>query len=171
VSDFRNLTRIPTPHLKEVRVREIFQRVLTLLKHDLDQFNIHVVTSVKPADLLIKVDPELIEQVMINIVKNAIQALEEKPEKQIKLSARRDSKNNVTIRIRDNGAGIDEEAISKIFIPFFTTKKNGSGIGLSLSKQIMRQHKGAIKVVSNLDEGTEFSLRFEDQELENVPVA
>ena len=171
VSDFRNLTRIPTPHLKEVRVKEIFQRVLTLLKHDLDQFNIHVVTSVKPADLLIKVDPELIEQVMINIVKNAIQALEEKPEKQIKLSARRDSKNNVTIRIRDNGAGIDEEAISKIFIPFFTTKKNGSGIGLSLSKQIMRQHKGAIKVVSNLDEGTEFSLRFEDQELENVPVA
>jgi nitrogen fixation/metabolism regulation signal transduction histidine kinase len=171
VSDFRNLTRIPIPHLKEVKVKEIFQRVLTLLKHDLDQFNIHVITSVKPADVVVKVDPELIEQVMINIVKNAIQALEEEPDKQIKLSARRDNKNNVTIRIKDNGAGIDEEALSKIFIPFFTTKKNGSGIGLSLSKQIMRQHKGAIKVVSNLDEGTEFSLRFEDQELEEVPVA
>ena len=170
VSDFRNLTRIPTPQIKEVRVNEIFQRVLTLLKHDLDQFNIHVITSVKPQELLIKVDPELIEQVMINIVKNAIQALEEEPEKQIKLTARKDNKNNVTIRIKDNGAGIDEEALSKIFIPFFTTKKNGSGIGLSLSKQIMRQHKGAIKVVSHLDEGTEFSLRFEDQELEQIPV-
>jgi signal transduction histidine kinase len=170
VSDFRNLTRIPIPQLKEVKVREIFQRVLTLLKHDLDQYNINVITSVKPADLMLKVDPELIEQVMINIVKNAIQALEEKPEKQIKLSARWDNKSIVTIRIRDNGAGIDEEALSKIFIPFFTTKKNGSGIGLSLSKQIMRQHKGAIKVVSNLDEGTEFSLRFEDQQMEKVSV-
>jgi nitrogen fixation/metabolism regulation signal transduction histidine kinase len=169
VSDFRNLTRIPIPQLKEVRVKEIFQRVITLLKHDLDQDNISVFTSIKPAELLLKVDPELIEQVMINIVKNAIQAFEEEPQKEIKLSARRD-KNNVTIRIKDNGAGIDEEALGKIFIPFFTTKKNGSGIGLSLSKQIMRQHKGAIKVVSNLDVGTEFSLRFEDQELEKIPV-
>ena len=170
VSDFRNLTRIPIPQIKEVKVKEIFQRVLTLLKHDLDQFGINVVTSVRPAELSIRVDPELIEQVMINIVKNAIQALSEKTDKQIKLSARIDNKSNVTIRIKDNGSGIDEEALSKIFIPFFTTKKNGSGIGLSLSKQIMRQHKGAIKVVSNLDEGTEFSLRFEDQEMEKVSV-
>ena len=170
VSDFRNLTRIPIPQLKEVKVKEIFERVTTLLKHDFDQNDINLVTSIKPADLSLKVDPGLIEQVMINIVKNAVQALEEEPQKHIKLSARRDNKDNVTIRIKDNGAGIDEEALGKIFIPFFTTKKNGSGIGLSLSKQIMRQHKGAIKVVSHLDEGTEFSLRFEDQELEKIPV-
>ena len=170
VSDFRNLTRIPIPQMKEVKVKDIFQRVTTLLKHDLDESNIKVITSIKPAELLLKVDPELIEQVMINIVKNAIQAFEEEPQKQIELTARRDSKNIVTLGIKDNGSGIDEEALGKIFIPFFTTKKNGSGIGLSLSKQIMRQHKGAIKVVSNLDEGTEFSLRFEDQELEKIPV-
>lgn len=170
VSDFRNLTRIPIPQIKEIKVKEIFQRVITLLKHDLDQDNINVITSIKPDELILKVDPELIEQVMINIVKNAIQAFEEEPRKQIKLSASRDNEDNVTIRIQDNGAGIDEEALGKIFIPFFTTKKNGSGIGLSLSKQIMRQHKGAIKVVSNVDEGTEFSLRFEDQELEKIPV-
>ena len=170
VSDFRNLTRIPIPQMKEVKVKDIFQRVTTLLKHDLDESNIKVITSIKPAELLLKVDPELIEQVMINIVKNAIQAFEEEPQKQIELTARRDSKNIVTLGIKDNGSGIDEEALGKIFIPFFTTKKNGSGIGLSLSKQIIRQHKGAIKVVSNLDEGTEFSLRFEDQELEKIPV-
>ncbi len=170
VSDFRNLTRIPIPQIKEVKVKEIFQRVITLFKHDLDQDNINVITSIKPDELILKVDPELIEQVMINIVKNAIQAFEEEPRKQIKLSASRDNKNNVTIRIQDNGVGIDEEALGKIFIPFFTTKKNGSGIGLSLSKQIMRQHKGAIKVVSNVDEGTEFSLRFEDQEPEKISV-
>ena len=170
VSDFRNLTRIPIPRLKEVKVKEIFQRVITLLKHDLSQGQINIETSIEPEDLTIKVDPELIEQVMINIVKNAIQALEERQNKHIHLSAACDEKNDVTINIKDNGAGIDEEALSKIFIPFFTTKKNGSGIGLSLSKQIMRQHKGAIKVVSNLDQGTEFSLRFEGQELEKVPV-
>jgi signal transduction histidine kinase len=170
VSDFRNLTRIPIPQLKEVKVKEIFQRVTTLLKHDFDLNNISLATSIKPTDLALKVDPELIEQVMINIVKNAVQALEEEPQKNIKMTARRDDKNTVTIKIKDNGAGIDEEALSKIFIPFFTTKKNGSGIGLSLSKQIMRQHKGAIKVVSHIDEGTEFSLRFEDQELEKIPV-
>lgn len=170
VSDFRNLTRIPIPRLKEVKVKEIFQRVITLLKHDLSQGQINIETTIEPADLSIKVDPELIEQVMINIVKNAIQALEERQDKHIHLSAACDEKNDVTINIKDNGAGIDEEALSKIFIPFFTTKKNGSGIGLSLSKQIMRQHKGAIKVVSNLDQGTEFSLRFEGQELEKVPV-
>ncbi len=170
VSDFRNLTRIPIPQLKEVKVKEIFQRVVTLLKHDLEQVNIEVITTIIPTDLLVRVDPELIEQVMINIVKNAIQAFEEEPQKQISLSARRDDISTVTLCIKDNGSGIDEEALSKIFIPFFTTKKNGSGIGLSLSKQIMRQHKGAIKVVSNIDEGTEFSLRFEDQELEKAAV-
>ncbi len=170
VSDFRNLTRIPIPQLKEVKVKEIFQRVVTLLKHDLEQVNIEVITTITPSGLLVRVDPELIEQVMINIVKNAIQAFEEEPQKQIMLSARRDDINTVTLCIKDNGSGIDEEALGKIFIPFFTTKKNGSGIGLSLSKQIMRQHKGAIKVVSNIDEGTEFSLRFEDQELEKAAV-
>ena len=170
VSDFRNLTRIPIPQMKEVKVKDIFQRVTTLLKHDLDESNIKVITSIKPAELLLKVDPELIEQVMINIVKNAIQAFEEEPQKQIELTARRDSKNIVTLGIKDNGSGIDEEALGKIFLPFFTTKKNGSGIGLSLSKQIIRQHKGAIKVVSNLDEGTEFSLRYDDHKLEKIPV-
>ena len=170
VSDFRNLTRIPIPRMKEVKVQEIFERVLTLLKHDLDEHAISVVTSIKPQDLIVKVDPELIEQVMINIVKNAIQALEEETDRHIRLSASKDNKDNITIRIKDNGPGIDEEALTKIFIPFFTTKKNGSGIGLSLSKQIMRQHKGAIKVVSHIDQGTEFSLRFEDQTIEKVPV-
>ena len=76
------------------------------------------------------------------------------------LQAYQNEKKNVLISIKDNGPGIDEEAQSKIFIPFYTTKKNGSGIGLSLSKQIMRQHLGSISVKSRIDEGTEFILRF-----------
>ena len=171
VSDFRNLTRIPIPQLKVVQAKELFDRVLTLLKNDMEENRIKVQTHIDQADLSFQADPELIEQVMINIIKNAIQALdEESDEKLIEISALKDDKNNTTIKIKDNGPGIDEEALSKIFIPFFTTKKNGSGIGLSLSKQIMRQHKGAIKVVSNLDKGTEFSLRFREPEPETADV-
>ena len=171
VSDFRNLTRIPIPKLKMVRAQELFDRVLTLLKNDMEENEISVQTHIDESDLSFQADPELIEQVMINIIKNAIQALDDEVEdKLIEISAQKDDKNNTTIRIKDNGPGIDEEALGKIFIPFFTTKKNGSGIGLSLSKQIMRQHKGAIKVVSNLDEGTEFSLRFREPEPETADV-
>lgn len=105
-------------------------------------------------------DPELIQQVLINLLKNAIQALEEKQERQILINCYQDESGNTYLVVRDNGSGIDEEALSKIFIPFFTTKKKGSGIGLSLSRQIMRQHNGSISVKSKMGEGTEFTLRF-----------
>jgi two-component system, NtrC family, nitrogen regulation sensor histidine kinase NtrY len=102
--------------------------------------------------------------VLINLVKNAIQALEENDEmdkeKLLIISANGLENNSVSISITDNGPGIEEDALKKIFIPFFTTKKSGSGIGLSLSKQIMRQHKGSISVKSVINQGTEFVLRF-----------
>ena len=98
---------------------------------------------------------------LINILQNAVHALEENTEeKHIIVRAFVNEYNRPTIVIRDNGCGIDEEALSKIFIPFFTTKKQGSGIGLSLSKQIMRKHGGGITVKSVMNEGTEFTLRF-----------
>ena len=108
----------------------------------------------------IKIDQELIEQVLINLLKNAVQALEDSEDRYIELKAFNNEKNSAFISVKDNGPGIDEDAQSKIFIPFYTTKKNGSGIGLSLSKQIMRQHLGNITVKSKVDEGTEFILRF-----------
>jgi len=102
----------------------------------------------------------LIEQVLINLIKNAIQALVEENEKTIIMAAYQKDPKHIHISIKDSGPGIDEEAQSKIFIPFFTTKKSGSGIGLSLSKQIMRQHLGSISVKSKANQGTEFILRF-----------
>jgi signal transduction histidine kinase len=107
------------------------------------------------------IDKELIDQVLINLLQNAIHALEENvEEKHILIKAFINEYNRPVIVIRDNGSGIDEEALAKIFIPFFTTKKQGSGIGLSLSKQIMRKHGGGISVKSVSNEGTEFTLRF-----------
>ena len=85
---------------------------------------------------------------------------ENEEEKMIIINAFVNEYGRHTMKIRDNGSGIDEEALGKIFIPFFTTKKQGSGIGLSLSKQIMRKHGGAIMVKSVINEGTEFTLRF-----------
>jgi two-component system, NtrC family, nitrogen regulation sensor histidine kinase NtrY len=160
VNDFRSLTHTPMPQFQMVSVRELFEHVSILMKHDLEINQIRFIVNVKPQNLALTVDPELIQQVLINLLKNAIQALEERENKIIELLAYQDEKNNTLFIVKDNGPGIDEEAQSKIFIPFFTTKKTGSGIGLSLSRQIMRQHNASISVKSKNDEGTEFILRF-----------
>lgn len=161
VSDFRNLTKIPIPKIGRVLIKDLFNRVKVLLRNDFKSSNINLLINLSSDDLTISADQELIEQVLINLLKNAIQALEEKEgEKTIELSSYVENKRRVIIKVKDNGAGIEEEALDKIFIPFFTTKKQGSGIGLSLSKQIMRQHKANISVKSTLEEGTEFILKF-----------
>jgi len=161
VSDFRNMTRIKLPTLECIEVNEIISHVLLLLKQDVEANNIKLEVSVKE-DLTINIDKEQIEQVLINVVKNAIQALAqgEKDDKSLAITAMSYPTGGAFISIADNGTGIEEEALKKIFIPFFTTKKNGSGIGLSLSKQIMRNHGGNISAKSQIGEGTEFLLKF-----------
>lgn len=160
VNDFRSLTHTPEPKFQMVSVMELFNQLSVLFNHDFTASNIKFIVNVSPVNLAISIDPELIQQVLINLIKNAIQALDERENKIIELKAYQDEKNNTLFVLKDNGPGIDEEAQTKIFIPFFTTKKSGSGIGLSLSRQIMRQHKGSISVKSKIDEGTEFILRF-----------
>jgi len=160
VTDFRSLTHIPKTKFAEVAISDLFEHIELLMKHELEENQIDYKRSITPPDLKIKIDQELIEQVLINLIKNAIQALREEPEKHIELSAFVKDNKHIIVSVKDSGPGIDEEAQSKIFIPFYTTKKSGSGIGLSLSKQIMRQHLGTISVKSKLNEGTEFVLRF-----------
>lgn len=160
VNDFRSLTHTPEPKFEMVSVMELFDQITMLLKHDMESNSIRFIVNVKPQNLSLTIDPELIQQVLINLIKNAVQALEERENKIIELFAYQDEKNNTIFIVKDNGPGIEEEAQSKIFIPFFTTKKSGSGIGLSLSRQIMRQHNASISVKSKIDEGTEFTLRF-----------
>ena len=161
VSDFRNLTKIPEPNLLDVEIRKVLEHINTLLKHELKAKGIDLIINLSPLDLVFKMDKELIDQVLINLLQNAIHALEEREEeKVILINAFVNDYGRPTLIIRDNGSGIDEEALTKIFIPFFTTKKQGSGIGLSLTKQIMRKHGGAITVKSVVNEGTEFTLTF-----------
>lgn len=164
VSDFRNLTRIPIPQLEDVLICDLIRPMLSLLRFDIEQNDIKINLEVEPEQLMIRVDKEQVEQVLINLLKNAIQAMGENEEmnkpKEITICAAVASDDRVVIKIADNGTGIDEEALKKVFIPFFTTKKSGSGIGLSLSKQIMRKHNGNISVHSVVNEGTEFMLSF-----------
>ena len=160
VNDFRSLTHTPEPKFQMVSVMELFDQITVLLRNEIESNNIKFIVNVKPQNLALSIDPELIQQVLINLIKNAVQALEERENKIVELLAYQDEKNNTLFVLKDNGPGIDEEAQTKIFIPFFTTKKTGSGIGLSLSRQIMRQHNASISVKSKVDEGTEFILRF-----------
>ena len=160
VQDFRNLTRTPKPKLKKITVSELLKQIEVLMKNEVANNKVDLSVSTDPSDLTINADKELVEQVLINLVKNAIQAFDEQTHRHVQLKAYVTDKGRPIISVADNGNGIDEEALQRIFIPFYTTKKNGSGIGLSLSRQIMRQHQGMLTVKSEIDEGTEFSLRF-----------
>ena len=160
VDDYRNLTKIPVPNFQNVMVSSFFDRMLKLLKQQLESKKVRILSEVIPADLEVMADPDLIDQVLINLIVNAINAVENANDPEVKLTGRIDPTGSVIIQVIDNGKGIPTELHEKIFIPFFTTKKEGSGIGLSLSKQIMRVHKGSISVSSVPDKETVFTLRF-----------
>ena len=130
------------------------------MQGECDKNDIALHTAIDPRTLELTADPDLIEQVLINLMRNAVQALAGRSNARMDLSAQLDGRGRVVIRVRDNGPGILEDVQERIFIPFFTTKRDGSGIGLALSRQIMRVHRGTISVQSKPEEETVFTLRF-----------
>lgn len=160
VKEFRSLTSIPKPKISTISIRPLLEELCMLHRKELAEKNIKLNISVYPEDLTIPADKNMVEQVLINLLKNAMQSFEEQEHREITLKAYLTEKARPMIAIRDNGTGIDPEALEKIFIPFYTTKKTGSGIGLSLSRQIMRQHQGTLTVKSTVGKGTEFFMRF-----------
>lgn len=157
---YRNLNKITKANLARVFISELFENIHRLMQPTLLQKNIEVSIILKEPLLYIEIDAGLIEQVLINLILNAIDAVKSIPEPKIILSAYTDNDNKIIIKVADNGSGMTDEVLDKIFIPFFSTKKNGNGIGLSLCKQIMMVHKGSITVQSKENEGTAFYLRF-----------
>jgi nitrogen fixation/metabolism regulation signal transduction histidine kinase len=160
VSAYRSLLKIPKPVFREVAVADMLQRIKTLLQADLAARNIQINLLPSREELLIQADSELVEQVLINLIKNAMEALVGEENALIEISSARRKEHEVVIQIRDNGPGIEDEFVDQIFIPFFTSKKEGSGIGLSLSRQIMHLHKGSITMQTAWGEGTVFTLIF-----------
>jgi signal transduction histidine kinase len=157
---YRNLNKITTLNLKRIHVSELFSHLHQLMLPTLTKKGIELVILLKDGDLSFQADTDLIEQVLINLLVNSIEAVKETEAPKIVLSAGITSNKKVILKISDNGTGMPEEVLDKIFIPFFSTKKSGSGIGLSLCKQIMMLHRGTIQVQSKEGEGTSFSLQF-----------
>jgi two-component system, NtrC family, nitrogen regulation sensor histidine kinase NtrY len=157
---YRNLNKINTLTVKKIYIRNLFESMHNLMQPTLVKKNIDLEIILKDPDLMLEADSSLIEQVLINLVVNAAEAVKEKEDPRILLSAYITPNNKVVIKVADNGGGMPEELIEKIFIPFFSTRKTGSGIGLSLCKQIMLLHKGTIQVQSVEGEGSAFLLYF-----------
>jgi len=160
IDAYRDYTSIPLPKIKPIEVCQLIDHVYQLMKADLRQSTIEFNIEINPKELEINIDEELIEQVLINLIKNATEALEGTTSPQINIKAFVDVDNNPCIKISDNGMGIAREALEQIFIPFYSTKHRGSGIGLSLSRQIMQLHNGTLSVNSELEKGTTFTLLF-----------
>lgn len=157
VESYKSLTKIPEPVLSEVSVSTLFEQILELMGKNAALNGIEIESDVTPINLTIHADEKLIEQVLINLLKNAIEACHEKSIFKIKINSYEEM-GDVKIVISDNGSGISSEVIDNIFVPFFTTKKEGSGIGLSLSKQILRKHGGNLEVVSEENRGATFTI-------------
>ncbi len=160
VDTYRNLTKIPKPNFRIAKVKEVLDDIKLLFQEEIKANNVDYVVSIEPESIEFHADTKLIEQVLINLIKNAIHALENSEIPMIHVKTYYNKRGRVTIQVIDNGQGILKEVLDKIFIPFFTTKPKGSGIGLSLSKQIMRLHGGSITAHSEVEKGTTFTLTF-----------
>jgi nitrogen fixation/metabolism regulation signal transduction histidine kinase len=160
VDAYRDLTHVPEPDCEHLKVADLFTRVEQLVAPQLEGRSIRFRTAVRPETMTLTADPRLIEQVLINLLLNAFQATEDQAEAAIALEARIDAQNRPVIEITDNGPGIVGESLDKIFVPFYSTRKDGSGIGLSLSRQMMRMHRGDLTVRSEPGVETVFTLRF-----------
>ena len=160
VDAYRSLTKIPPPKFQIVSVKELFGQVEQLMRQRFEENRIAFIPWLEPESLELTADPGLIEQILINLILNAAEALQGSSQPRIALSAYIGERGRVTIEVTDNGPGIPKEVQDKIFVPFFTTKPNGSGIGLSLSRQIMRLHGGIIHLSSEPEKQTTFTLRF-----------
>ena len=155
VENYRKLTRIPIPMQQLFPVSSLFDDLRGLYPAGAISFSF----SVRPVDLRIYADRAMIEQVLINLLKNAVEACQERSYPEVRVNAFR-REGVPVITVSDNGYGIVPEAMDKVFVPFFTTKQGGSGIGLSVCRQIMNRHGGSISVISEEEKGTTFTLQF-----------
>jgi nitrogen fixation/metabolism regulation signal transduction histidine kinase len=159
IDAYREYTSLPKPNMSTVRIKDLIEKVAQFMRTELRKTKIDFQYEWDSEYLTIQADVEMIEQVLINLVKNAIEALAETPNARLTLTGRYDE-NAIKIEVTDNGPGIIKEALEHIFVPFYTTKRTGSGIGLSLSRQIMQMHNGSLSVASQPDVKTVFTMKF-----------
>lgn len=160
VNAYRDYTNIPEPKKELVTVKSLFENVIGLMKEELKSKQIDVQTEVIPVELEVLCDPDQITMILINLVKNASESIQAQADRTITLKALGQGDLGTTLQVEDHGPGIIPEALERIFVPFYTTKKTGSGIGLAISRQIMNLHRGSLQVISIPNERTVFTLNF-----------
>jgi signal transduction histidine kinase len=172
VSSYRQLTRLPDPEKKTIRLDSLFADVSRVAAIDWQEQGLSLLTHVEPEQLEVKADRKMLEQVLINLLKNAGQALVQVHSKAlVQAQQRADSlsvtmkgslnrRGHVIVEVADNGPGIPEDVIDRIFVPFYTTKRDGSGVGLALSRQVMIAHGGTITFANQPGGGAKFTLIF-----------
>ncbi|MDZ4715193.1 MAG: ATP-binding protein [Cytophagales bacterium] len=159
IDAYREYTSLPQPKIKAVNVQQFLERIAQLMIPEIKKTSIEFTYSCQSEFLTVQADEEMLEQVLINLIKNSIESLADTLHGKISVTAHYEL-THALIDVTDNGPGIIQEALNKIFVPFFTTKKKGSGIGLSLSRQIMQMHHGNLSVTSTPGVSTTFTVRF-----------
>ncbi|MAB48972.1 MAG: ATP-binding protein [Flavobacteriaceae bacterium] len=157
---YRSLSKVTHLNLQRIKIEDLFNNIKLLMEPSIKAKNIAIKFNVSVSKLELNIDPHLIEQVLINLILNAVDACKYQENPEIKLLASQNPNRDIVIKVYDNGSGIPQDILENIFVPFFTSKATGSGIGLSLCKQIMLLHKGRIIVKSIEGEGSVFSLVF-----------
>ncbi len=164
VQSYRDFTQIPEPDKTRIHAGELISRVINLMRGEFEKNEIRIEVNLNPEEIFIFADPQLLEQVLINLLKNALRAIKNTHKPEITCTAYYNEDGEVRIDIKDNGPGIPKKLFDKIFIPFYTyrgdSSEKGTGIGLSLSRQIMRLHNGSLTVKSDPGAGTVFTLNF-----------
>jgi len=160
VEHYRQLARLPAPKRRKTVLGDLFAHIQRVMDADISAAGITLETSLAQPKLAIVADPDQIEQVLINLLRNAIEALHGRDDGHIRLSARISRQGRSLITVCDNGPGVAEELREDIFVPFFTTRKSGSGIGLALARQIMVAHQGQIHCGDAQPAGAAFHLSF-----------
>jgi nitrogen fixation/metabolism regulation signal transduction histidine kinase len=160
VHSYRQLTRLAPPEKKRVRVRDLFESVRLLAIAEWPEAETVLTTEFAPAELDVYADRDLLEPVLLNLLRNAWQAAGHLDAPDIRLSARLNRRGNVVIEVADNGPGVPHEIANRIFVPFFTTKAGGSGVGLALARQVMTAHGGFVRLRESEGEGAHFALTF-----------
>ena len=160
VASYRQLTRLPAPEKRTLKVAEILDNAIEVAAYNWNEQGPLLEHSVTPSELTVSADRDMIEQVLINLLKNAEQALADTPGARVDLSGKLNKRGHVVIEIEDNGPGIAADMAQKVFVPFFTTKREGSGVGLALTRQVMIAHGGHVRLDTAHHPGCRFVLTF-----------
>ena len=160
IDDYQKLTKIPAPVPMKIELQSFIEEIHSLFRTDFDTRKIKFLSEIEPDDQMLRADKNLLQQVMINLVRNGMDALENMNNPELIIRSQIE-KGSIRISITDNGDGIDQGILDEVFVPFYTTKPQGSGIGLSLARQVMRMHGGNIWITSRKGEGTTVYLDFQ----------